>query len=754
MLMTPVSQAANVIGVSRTITSATPPDSYNVSASGTLIVNGATTLGITVANSVLEVNSGSQTGNITVNAGSQVQVTGARVAASTNTAFGLNNATATIATSTITNTNATGVGLQAARTAGLTSGSTANVSDSTITGRVAGATATAFSVLNFQNTRVEGLNPTGFGVLLLGATGTFTGSSVIVGGAEGVRITNDPNIQQPATLTLDGSTAQGRAGAAIRVNSITATQINVINDSKLLSGSNVLLQVDNTTNAAVDLNVNASQLTGNIVATPASVTQVKLDNGSSLTGQLVNVASMTVGDRSQWNLVGDSQVKALQMQGGTVAFGPTGTTPTLSVETLSGNGNFALNTDFAAGKSAFLDVKGRASGDFVLEARATGAEPDQERVIPVVRVGDDGGVNFTLKGKDGRVDAGAYSYGLTRNGNDWQLDTENKTISPSTGTALALQNASQNAQVAESHVLRMRVAELRSYSTEGTSQDSAPAGAMNLLPRSARNDTRPGVWMRGYGNEYNGSADSGLNYNQRQNGISFGADWAVPDTHWLAGVTGGYSRSNLNLKQGSSGTVKSSSIGVYGTYIDPKDGGDYLDLLAKLNHFENDATVSMSDGNLAKGNYKTLGATLSAEYGRHYLLGRGYYVEPFVYTGLFFSRGRDYQLDNGLKVQADNSRTSLSKLGATVGRNWVLSNGYRVQPYLRGAVTYTLTGDNNVLVNDKAFRNDIQGPGVEIGLGVALSTSNEQQFFADFQSGRSEHLDQPWGVSLGYHLNF
>src|SRR5690606_34133635 len=114
-------------------------------------------------------------------------------------------------------------------------------------------------------------------------------------------------------------------------------------------------------------------------------------------------------------------------------------------------------------------------------------------------------------------------------------------------------------------------------------------------------------------------------------GLSFGADGRLPfgDGNWLAGVSAGYSNSDLNLQGGNSGSVDSYHIGAYATWLDPQSGY-YFDGVAKLNRYQNRADVLLSDGSKTKGDYSNHGIGVSLEAGRHLKLDNGYFIEPYA----------------------------------------------------------------------------------------------------------------------------
>ncbi|UVL43334.1 autotransporter outer membrane beta-barrel domain-containing protein [Pseudomonas sp. B21-040] len=556
--------AAPVVGGNVTINGGTP-ESWNLSQNATLTVNGAQTLGIISDNSTLNVNSGSNTQQISVRNNSVVNLSGATVSGVSGlAAVLLSNSTGTIDNSTITGNS---VGLQAVRNVSTQTGSNVAVTGSTISGVTGGVLASAFSKLGLVNSTVQGTAITSYGLRLLSGQATATGSNII-GGQNGVLINLDPNVVQPAALQLENTLVQGKTGSAILVNFANAgatTATITVSNSQLLAGNDTLLDVRGGANTS--MTVNGSTLNGNIVTEQGSTTQLTLQNNSVLTGRLENVANTTINDSSQWVLVGDSQVNNLTLNGGTVVMGPADSFFQLNVTNLSGNGRFVMGTDFSTGQTDLLNVTGNATGTHELLISSSGVDPAAGEPIRVVHTAG-GDAQFFI---DKAVDLGAFSYSLAKNGDDWILDPTNRTVSPGARSVLALFNTALPSWYGELTSLRTRMGELRF------------------------NGGQSGGWIRAYGNKYNIADGSGVGYQQTQQGFTLGADAPLPvgDGQWLVGVMAGHSKSDLNLDAGTSGTVSSYYLGTYTTWLDAKSGY-YFDGVLKANRFRNDAKVGLS----------------------------------------------------------------------------------------------------------------------------------------------------------------
>ncbi|WP_433771039.1 autotransporter outer membrane beta-barrel domain-containing protein [Pseudomonas putida] len=676
-------------------------DQYRVFNGATLNANGARTQDITVTGSTL---------NLT---GTQVQGTSAN-------GVHLDSSNATIVGSNI---NSDRIGLALSHDAANTTGSTAQVRSSTITGARNGATVNGLSTLTLFDSAVTGGSLAG--IRMFNGTVNAVGSN-ITGATNGIQINTDPGVAAPNTVELRGSQVEGLNGAAVLVDTqnvgVTQANIAVLNNSTLVGSNGVLMEVRN--GAEGNLRVGSSTLVGDIVADGTSTANVLLEDSATLTGRLQNVQNLGVNSNARWIMVGDGAVQNLDMNGGAIQFGNPGEFFKLSVGTLSGTGGtFFMHTDFQTGQVDTLTVTGTATGNHTVAIDASGSEPTGAGAIPVVHIGG-GDATFTLAG--GAVDLGAFSYDLIQKGsNDWYLNTASRVVSPGTQSVIALFNAAPTAWYGELSTLRTRMGEVR--------MDHGKAGG----------------WIRAYGNKFDVDARSGVAYQQVQQGLSFGADAPLPvgDGQWLVGVLGGYSKSDLDLSRGTSGTIDSYYLGAYTTWLDASRGY-YFDGVLKFNRFQNESDVHLSDGKKTRGDYDSNGVGASLEFGRHIKLADDYFVEPYTQLSGVIIQGKDYDLDNGLSAEGSRTRSLLAKAGATAGRDFKWDDKV-VQPYVRAAYVHEFVDKNEVKVNDNTFNNDLSGSRGELGAGVAMTVTDKISIHADFEYSNGDKIEQPWGANVG-----
>jgi outer membrane autotransporter protein len=528
------------------------------------------------------------------------------------------------------------------------------------------------------------------------------------------------NVTNVDSVTLDQSSLTGNITADAGTTSTLALQ-----NGSLLTGN--VTNVDSVT-------LDQASLTGDITADAGSPNTLVLQNSSLLTGNLINVDSVALNSQSQWMMAGDNTIGSLAMNQGRVTFGAPNEFYQLNVGTLSGNGTFVMDVDFTQNLHDVMNVTGSATGSHTLLVAGSGTDPVNPQQLDLVHVAA-GDANFALL--NGPVDVGTFSYELYSRpdgagGTDWFLDPT-KPVGPSPGTrsVLALFNTAPTVWYGELTSLRTRMGELRF------------------------NGGQAGGWVRTYGNKFNVAQASGVGYKQNQQGISLGADAPLPfgDGQWLVGAMVGYSQSNLDLDRGTSGTVKSSYVGAYTTWLNP-ESGYYFDGVLKFNRFQNDSQVSMSDGKRSKGDYDNLGMGGSAEFGRHIKLDNGYFIEPYTQLSAVVIQGKDYGLDNGMQAEGDRTRSLLGKVGMTAGRNITFAGGTVVQPYVRLAMAHEFAKNNEVQVNNNTFNNDLSGSRGELGTGLAAALTDRLHVHADFEYSNGKHIEQPFGANVGIRYSW
>ncbi|WP_218775753.1 autotransporter outer membrane beta-barrel domain-containing protein [Pseudomonas syringae] len=714
-LVSPSGEEFKAIGLTGEIITVGPDtafDSYAVRDQGILNIVGGRVDRALAKNATINVQSGRVEGGI-----------------------GLTDAVAHLEGATVKNEAGIGIVLQADRL-GIRPGSTVSARSSDISGAGNGIAVGVWGQLSLFSTDVRGFasnSKSGQGIFASGANVLIAENSHVTGDMNGINLVDGSEakgiVGNKSSTVIDQSIVEGLNGAAIKVDLRVALDIEadiaVQNHAELRSGNGNLLEVADS--STVRFQVDNSTLNGNLVADDTSTLNVTLQNGAQLTGDIVNGNALAITSGGQWQMQGDNAINSLAMEGGSVGFAEDGF-HTLSLNALSGSGTFGMRVDLDNGVGDLIDVNGQASGQFALQVRNTGVEVISADMEPLKVVHTEGGdAQFSLIG--GRVDLGAYSYLLEQQGNDWFVVGKDKVISPSTQSALALYSAAPAIWRSELSTLRSRMGEVRA---------SGKAGG----------------WMRAYGNRLNATTREGVSYQQKQSGLSLGADAPVDVNggRLVVGVLGGYSSSGLDMSRGTTGKVDSFYAGAYGTWL--SDEGYYVDGALKLNRFRNKADVAMSDASKSKGDYTNTGIGGWVEVGRHLKLADDYFLEPFAQLSSVVVQGQDMRLDNGMKAKSDRTQSILGKVGTSLGRTVALKDGGVVQPYVRAAFAQEFSRRNEVRVNDTTFDNSLFGSRAELGAGVSVSLSERVQLHADLDYMKGRHIEQPWGVNAGLRFAF
>ena len=539
-----------------------------------------------------------------------------------------------------------------------------------------------------------------------------------------------------SNVTLDNVTGSSDRYAAI-VSRGAALDITLQNGTHLSGGNGVAVDLSGGSR----LNLTAAGnvvLKGDLNAAAGDIARISLRDGSALSGAVRGIDSLSLSD-SRWNLTDNSDITAFT-NNGRVTFEPAASGfRTLTLGSLDGSGTFDLNTDIAALQGDVIDVRGKASGQHVLQIANTGREPkNTDGVLPVVKTGGGEG-QFSLR--DGVVDAGTWQYSLRKQGNDWVLATspdaggepgEETTppvteprLTPSARSSLALFNAIPVAAMGEFSTLRTRLGDIRIGKQQG------------------------GAWTQAVGNQFRVSGEHDSGFRQVQSGFTAGVDSSHQAlSHlMLTGVFAGYSNSRLDFSAGSTGSVNSFFIGAYNTWL--MNEGWYADAVVKASNFSSHADVRMSDGTAAKGGFSTPGFGLSLELGRQMALSDGWFAEPSLTVSSLWVRGAGLSLDNGLEARSGTVQSRQAALSMTAGRTLTLKNGTAVQPWLKVAVINEFAGSNSISINGNHFNNDLSGLRGEYGAGLSVQLTSDVYGYSDASFSTGAKIRSPVAARLG-----
>ncbi|HCF8019143.1 TPA: autotransporter outer membrane beta-barrel domain-containing protein [Klebsiella aerogenes] len=421
------------------------------------------------------------------------------------------------------------------------------------------------------------------------------------------------------------------------------------------------------------------------------------------------------------------QIAGLKMDGGTVLFDPA-SFATLNMETLSGSGNFWMNTNIAAQQGDMINVSGEANGDFGIWINDTGESPTDPQSLQVVQTGG-GDAQFTLLNPNQQVDIGTWEYGLTPDGQgNWSL-TQQAAPTPSTEAVLAMANVTPTIFQAEASALQTRLDVTRSRPHQGE------------------------LWGQALSNRFDINRTGNAAYRQRLGGLIMGYDKSLPHQTGLLtlGIAGGYSRSDLDLANNSDGSVDSYSAALYASYYD--QSRFWLDGMLKGNLFNQHLNARMSSGGYADGSYTIpgMGGSLITGYDARFARTT---LSPFIgFTG-FISQSDDYRMSNGMQAHPGTAKSALGLGGFRLRQNITTRSGMQFIPWLKVALEQEFVHNNPVRVNDDNFNNDIAGTRGSYQAGISTALTQQMHIYASINYEKGDGMESSWTGNAGFSYCF
>ena len=277
-------------------------------------------------------------------------------------------------------------------------------------------------------------------------------------------------------------------------------------------------------------------------------------------------------------------------------------------------------------------------------------------------------------------------------------------------------------------------------------------GDLRLSPEDA------GLWARIYRGKSSGDKD-GMDYSLNYTTIQIGYDKQA-SKDWRVGIAGSYMNGSSSYTYGS-GKNKEGNLGVYGTWSG-KDGA-YVDLIAKIGRLSNDFTVSNPDGLYVKGDYKTWGMSMSAEYGKRIAMAGSSYVEPqaeLIYThlnGANYTGLSSYTFHGGsypdLEIRQGAMNSFIGRVGIGFGRETARSTCF-AKLSLYHEFTGSLATDYVVPTQTKSTQLDFKDTWVGVQLGGTMKLNDRTNLYGTFEKTFAGDIKTDWRVDAGMRWNF
>ncbi|MDR2462960.1 MAG: autotransporter outer membrane beta-barrel domain-containing protein [Verrucomicrobiales bacterium] len=259
------------------------------------------------------------------------------------------------------------------------------------------------------------------------------------------------------------------------------------------------------------------------------------------------------------------------------------------------------------------------------------------------------------------------------------------------------------------------------------------------------------IWVRAYGRQINANSGvySAKGFSETQYGVDLGTDYLWKpdaDNQLYTGVFAGYGGAERGFHTSYKGNTDSGGGGVYATWLNVS--GWHTDVVAKGQYFRNE--FSGAD----RGDYDSLGAGVSVEFGKQFQFKDGWFAEPGVQFSYAHLMNENYTTREGMSVNLGDADVLHIHGGARLGRNIKLGNGGLLQAHLKfGGLTQLSTG-GQVSVSGGHWRPNLDGVSAVVGAGLVWQLNAESQLHLDYEARFGEKHDEPWGLNLGYRFQF
>ena len=455
------------------------------------------------------------------------------------------------------------------------------------------------------------------------------------------------------------------------------------------------------------------QLTGSNVTVTNRDGELVIGSGEGsvkLEGQITDKndgLTLNLGDKSFWNVTGESLVGNLALNGGLTNISETDAN--VSVSKLTGTSGTVL---MDAAKKNTITVKDAAK-DAKVEILAT-ENADK------VTTGQAEALVYRLVGVDNKsafVDEGMYQGAITvdKAGHATQAknDLMADTLELASASTLSLNRILMND-------VRKRLGDIRSL--EATN----------------------GVWAR-----YDGGKLSGEGTTNKFNTLHIGGDMApFADNSMRLGVSASYTKGDVDYTRGSS-DLDAYSLAAYGTWM--ADNGLFADVIARVAKAKSDMKV---DG-VYKGDLNNTAYSLSGEMGWRFDFNDMFYAEPQMEaTYTYIDSDKMTLSGNGeaYHYAVDSFDSLIGRVGVLAGMKCPAQKG---DLYVRASMVHEFFGDATINGGNMAkIENDGKDTWVEYGVGANFNIMKNAYIWADIERTAGANVDEDWRGTVGVRYAF
>ena len=265
-----------------------------------------------------------------------------------------------------------------------------------------------------------------------------------------------------------------------------------------------------------------------------------------------------------------------------------------------------------------------------------------------------------------------------------------------------------------------------------------------------------GIWARTYGGKAKYDKDHAYTSNSFW-GAQVGADHALA-SGWHIGAAFDYNDGDASYRYGGSGDPKQYLGSLYGTKT--FEDGQYLDIVGKFGHTQNDYSVYNADGKKLDGKNSANGYGLSLEYGKRFGSSHGY-VEPQIQLSYSKLGSDDYTGSSNFAgnekmfIHQDGMDSFIGRLGIAAGKTTDRSSYY-----LKASVLHEFDGDTSATYTSESngtpitIKQDFGDTWAELALGGTWKLGGSSLFYADITRSFGGDYEMQWKLNAGIRYAF
>ena len=451
---------------------------------------------------------------------------------------------------------------------------------------------------------------------------------------------------------------------------------------------------------------------------------------------------MNINDGASWNMTGDSFINNITVENGGVV-NVQENVKAFNVGTAADKGGITLN-------NGIINLQGENQQITVTELDGTGGTVNTNSLYNKMNIKNvDEDTAITVNGSGEIADA-IYGGDATAQNLADVVTTGTKSAASKITTDEGIIAGKITADVKDGEVTNYTVAK------NTTNVGISNLAAINLVTwRQENNDMNKrlgelrdskgehGVWARMVRGE--------VEYESIQNQYNYyqiGYDEKLStDPNWTVGMFLTRTEGNSTFRTGSAEN-NHTGVGVYGSYL--KDDGSFIDLVAKYARIDSDFNAN---GGVGSGDYNTNGYSISAEYGKRFEQGNGFWIEPQVELTYGTVGAVDYTTGNGAKVRQEGMDSLVGRVGFSIGKDIKAGNIYARASYL-----YDFDGETEVTMSHSGisdvYEQDLGGGWFEVGLGANINLSDATHLYFDVEKTYGGDVATPWQWSAGMRWTF